>query len=258
MRRPNILLVEDNLLNIKLVSILFSQNDLILEVAENGMEAIEKLKARHYDIILMDIEMPVMNGYEATRVIRQELKNNIPIIAMTAHAQAGEREKCLQIGMNDYLGKPVDEALLLRAIYNLTREFVTAGDEAVTAISDRSSLGAGKVCNLDYLIQSTRGNTSIMNSIIQVFLEETPVVLSALYDAIEKINYPAISDIAHKLRTSFSILGITMLEPVFDEMQYLGSNITGIKKIEILNQQVNRVFKQAMEEMNEDCQTLVA
>ncbi len=116
----NILLVEDNNLNIKLILSLFSENNLKLQVAENGSECIEKLKKTNFDIILMDMEMPMMNGYEAATIIRKKLKNNIPIIAMTAHALAGERERCLSLGMNDYISKPINANMLFEKIYELT------------------------------------------------------------------------------------------------------------------------------------------
>jgi len=116
----NILLVEDNKLNVLLILSLFSENNLKLKTVENGSEAIEKLKEGPFDIILMDMEMPVMNGYEATSMIRNEMKNNIPIIAMTAHAMAGEKEKCLSLGMNDYISKPINASLLFEKIYDLT------------------------------------------------------------------------------------------------------------------------------------------
>jgi len=115
-----ILLVEDNRLNVLLVQSLFSENGLKLQVADNGNVCIEKLKANKFDIILMDMEMPVMNGYEAATVIRKELNDNIPIIAMTAHAMAGEREKCLSLGMNDYISKPINANLLFEKMYELT------------------------------------------------------------------------------------------------------------------------------------------
>lgn len=116
----NILLVEDNQLNVQLILSLFSESNLKLTVAENGSVGIEKLKENNFDIILMDMEMPVMNGYEAATFIRTELKNNIPIIAMTAHAMSGERERCLSLGMNDYISKPINANLLFEKIYDLT------------------------------------------------------------------------------------------------------------------------------------------
>lgn len=124
----NILLVEDNQLNVILIKSLFSESNLNLEVVENGSICIEKLRKNNglttltkcYDIILMDMEMPVMNGYEATAIIRNELNNSIPIIAMTANAMAGERERCLSLGMNDYISKPINANLLFEKIYDLT------------------------------------------------------------------------------------------------------------------------------------------
>ena len=115
-----ILLAEDNQINVMLISSLFSENNLKLQVAENGKICIQLLKknngltelTKRFDIILMDMEMPEMNGYEAVNIIRNELKNNIPIIAMTANAMAGEKEKCLDLGMNDYISKPIDASLL--------------------------------------------------------------------------------------------------------------------------------------------------
>jgi len=131
----NILLVEDNPMNIKLILSLFSEYNLKLQVAENGSVALGKIKENNgstsnlagrqvintcFDIILMDMEMPVLNGYETTTIIRNELKNNIPIIAMTAHAMEGERERCLSLGMNDYISKPINSNLLFEKMYNLT------------------------------------------------------------------------------------------------------------------------------------------
>ncbi|MBU0486345.1 MAG: response regulator [Bacteroidetes bacterium] len=118
----NILLVEDSDLNVMLIQSLFSENNLSLQVAGNGSVAIAKMGETDFDIILMDMEMPVMNGYEATSIIRNELHNDIPIIAMTAHAMSGERERCLLLGMNDYLSKPINAILLFEKMHNLTKK----------------------------------------------------------------------------------------------------------------------------------------
>ena len=249
LRRLNILLAEDNQLNAKLVSILFAQNGLKLDIARNGMEVIEKIKAQHVDIILMDMEMPVMDGYQAVAIIRRQLKNDIPIIALTAHALPGEKEKCLHWGMNDYLAKPVDENLLLKAIYNVTFGHKTSSAKAGCKKPASPVITTGKVCNLGYLMGATRGNKLIINNIVSVFFKETRKELSTLDDAIKKINYPAISDISHKIKSAFSILGIAVLEPVFNEMEQLSNNTSPIGRIEQLNRRVNIVFNQAMAEM---------
>lgn len=251
LRKLNILMVEDNPLNTKLISILFSQNGLKLQVAKNGSEGVEKIKENDFDLVLMDMEMPVMNGYQATTMIRHELKNNIPIIAMTAHAMAGEREKCLQLGMNDYITKPVNADLLFATIYNLTCSSKNAEEKTSIAGSAEPASIPEKVCNLSYLVDATRGNKEIMNNIINVFLEQTAEELSALNDAIEKTNYKIIGDISHKIKSSFSILGISVLAPVFEEMERLGTIASGIEKIENSNRQVNTVFRQVREEIKQ-------
>ena len=107
----------------KLILSLFAEYNLQLEVAENGSICLEKLKENNFDIILMDMEMPVMNGYETATVIRSELKSSIPIIAMTAHAMAGERERCLNLGMNEYISKPINANLLFEKMHDLTNTF---------------------------------------------------------------------------------------------------------------------------------------
>lgn len=245
----NILLADDNLLNVKLISVLFSLSGLKLEIAANGAEVVEKVKATRFDIVLMDIEMPVLNGYQATSVIRQQLKNNIPIIAMTAGSMPGEREKCLQSGMNDYISKPVNKEHLFAAIYNLTCSNATACEKPTIEKSAVLLAVTGKICKLDYLVNITRGNKKMMNNIINIFMEVTPAELSALDAAIKKTDYNIIRDICHKIKSSFSLLGIVALEPVFAEMEHLGTIASGIEKIQLLNCRLNNLFIQSREEM---------
>jgi len=107
-RRLNILIAEDNKMNQILAVTVLSKYGFNAEVAENGKIAIDMLQRDKYDLILMDMQMPEMDGYEATRYIRNVLKDNIPIIAFTAHAMSGEKDKCLALGMNDYISKPFD------------------------------------------------------------------------------------------------------------------------------------------------------
>ena len=104
--KPRILVVDDNLLNQKLVVILLKNKGFDVDVSNNGRLALEKLREKEFDLVLMDVEMPEMNGYEAAHRIRTDLKLDVPVIALTAHATEGEKEKCLSYGMSDYLSKP--------------------------------------------------------------------------------------------------------------------------------------------------------
>jgi CheY-like chemotaxis protein len=117
-----ILLVEDNLLNQKLALRVLQKRGFLADLAENGAEAVEILKTKTYDLILMDLQMPEMDGYQATTYIRNEMKLQTPIIAMTAHSIVGEKAKCLDIGMNDYLPKPFDPNLLHSKILEYTKK----------------------------------------------------------------------------------------------------------------------------------------
>ena len=109
--RPlHILLAEDNIVNQKVAARLLEKQGHSVEVASNGTEALAALTADLFDLILMDVQMPVMNGFDTTQAIRtaeQETGKHIPIIALTAHAMKGDRETCLKAGMDDYLGKPI-------------------------------------------------------------------------------------------------------------------------------------------------------
>ncbi|MES2590562.1 MAG: ATP-binding protein [Bacteroidota bacterium] len=120
----SVLLVEDNILNQILAKKVLNDWKWKVEIAENGKVAIEKLNDNDFDIILMDVQMPEMDGYEATQAIRSNLassKFNIPIVAMTAHALAGEAQKCMEAGMNDYISKPFDKKVLYSKIYSLLK-----------------------------------------------------------------------------------------------------------------------------------------
>ena len=111
-----VLVVEDVALNQLLIKIILMDFGFELDMVDNGKLAIEKLKDNHYDIILMDLQMPEMNGFEATTYIRKKMKSQIPIIALTADVTTADYEKCIAIGMNDYISKPIDEKLLYSKI----------------------------------------------------------------------------------------------------------------------------------------------
>ena len=118
LRGKRILLVEDNAFNRMLATIFLTNSELVVTEALNGQVAVELAQVQEFDLILMDVQMPVMNGYQATAVLRQQLGLVVPIIALTANAITGEREKCLAAGMNDYLTKPFQEASLVKMVYD--------------------------------------------------------------------------------------------------------------------------------------------
>ena len=118
MTKINILVAEDNQMNQLLIKTILENNNYNVFIAENGLLACEELKKNmsFYSIVLMDIMMPVMNGYEASEEIRKNIDSKIPIIAVTADVTSNVKEKCSEIGMNDYISKPYSADLLLKMI----------------------------------------------------------------------------------------------------------------------------------------------
>lgn len=127
--RARILLVEDNSINQQVATELLEQAGLVVTVANNGREAVQAVNASEYDLVLMDIQMPEMDGHEATQIIRKESRfDSLPIVALTAHAMVGEREKCLNIGMNDYLSKPIK----IENLYRVLIKWIKPGERSVS------------------------------------------------------------------------------------------------------------------------------
>lgn len=239
LNRLAILLVEDNPINVKFVLSLFADYHIKSAVAENGYQAIEMVRATDYDLILMDIEMPKMNGFEATQIIRNELKKDTPIIALTAHAMAGEEEKCLSMGMNGYISKPINATLLFEKMMNIVP----------VKTSTNNGNNHKHLVNLDFLIQALGGKKDVIYETIDLFLEEVPKDLSIMNEAVTKTDYSTIKGCAHKLKSTISLMGIHDLMPVVEEMEVLGKAKENIERIKILNQSLNRLCEKAMDEM---------
>jgi PAS domain S-box-containing protein len=193
-----ILAVEDNQMNQLLMKHTFQGWNLNFELAENGQQAIDKLNRNKYDLVLLDIQMPIMDGYITAKTIRNELKSNIPIIAMTAHAMAGEREKCLSHGMNDYISKPIQEKELL----GLIRRYLARQKHSFEFL--KASLHN---INLDFLYDLVMGNSAFLNNIIRQFLNQFPGEMEALKDAIEQKNVKQVCTLAHHIQSTVSVFG---------------------------------------------------
>jgi PAS domain S-box-containing protein len=239
----NILLVEDNLINIKFVKSLFADYKIEADVAENGKLALEKISQKEYDLILMDIEMPEMNGYVTTATIRHDLKNDVPIIAMTAHAMAGEQDKCLALGMNDYITKPINANLLFEKM------LLAVSDKLM---ADRVHPPKNKVIHLDFLIESIGGKKEVIRETIDIFLSQVPEDIQLLNEAITQCDYPRIKNYAHKMKSTASLIGMYEVEPILAEMEHLGAEKKEIERIGTLNKTLNELCKQGVAEMEQE------
>jgi PAS domain S-box-containing protein len=239
----NILVVEDNLINIKFVKSLFANYKIEADIAENGKLALEQMKQKEYDLVLMDIEMPEMNGYVTTSCIRHDLKSDVPIIAMTAHAMAGEQDKCMALGMNDYISKPINANLLFEKMLMAVSSKLTA---------DRHVPPMTRVVNLNFLIESIGGKKDVIRETIDIFLSQVPEDIQILNEAVAQTDYTRIKNYAHKMKSTASLIGMYDVEPILAEMESLGTNKKEIERIEILTINLNELCKQGIKEMEQE------
>ena len=200
-----VLVVEDMPLNQLLMKTLLDDFGFERDIANNGRIAIEKLQTHSYDIILMDLQMPEMNGFEATDHIRNVLKSKIPIIALTADVTTVDLAKCKAVGMNDYIAKPVDERLLYNKIIGLVKKPATA----ITLSATSEQLKKLKCTDLTYLMHRTRSNPKLMAEMIALYLEQTPPLISAMKKSFLDKDWGMLYSAVHKMIPSFAIMGIS-------------------------------------------------
>jgi PAS domain S-box-containing protein len=204
-KKIKVLVAEDMELNQLLMKTLLEDYGFEGEIAANGKIAVEKLREKQYDIILMDLQMPEMNGFEATSHIRNKMKNNIPIIALTADVTTMDLNKCKAVGMNDYVPKPLDEKLLLSKIIKLVSSRETYSNPS----SDTAeSLSQTKYIDLTYLKERTKSNPTLLIEMITIYLEQTPTFINGIKESLAKQDFATLEAYIHKMIPSFSIMGI--------------------------------------------------
>ena len=201
-----VLVVEDVALNQLLMKTLLDDFGFEQDMAENGKIAIEKLKTNEYDIILMDLQMPEMNGFEATEYIRKTMSSEIPILATTADVTTVDVEKCKAVGMNDYLAKPVDEKLLYSKIVGLIKKQVPPLIQKDRTITPSNKY---KYIDLTHVTQLTKAKPKLIMEIISLYLEQTPALLQSMKESYQKKNWNALYSAVHKMLPSFAIIGIS-------------------------------------------------
>jgi CheY-like chemotaxis protein len=167
----------------------------------------------------MDIQMPEMDGYTATQEIRQTLKLDTPIIAMTAHALSGEREKCLAAGMDEYMSKPIREEQL----YRLIIQFTQPGEDLPVPLKPRPAVtdDGYRYINLQYMREVSNGNTEYEKTVTEQFIEAIPEDLQRLESALEQKNFTFLARTAHDMKTTVSVMGLTeLLQPYLDVIEH--------------------------------------
>lgn len=245
-----ILVVEDIPLNQLLMRTVLDDFGFECVIADNGKIAIEKLQTELFDIVLMDLQMPEMNGFEATDYIRNIMNSSIPIIALTADVTTVDLAKCESVGMNDYIAKPLDEKLLYRKIVHQAKKVL---HENLFVESKEIEPQRRRIINLDYLYMRTKSNPDLMMEMISLYLKQTPPLIEAMKQGIKELNWNAVYIAAHKIIPSFSIMGIsTDFENMAKKVQEYADTHQKEERIPKLVLQIENACKQACEELQEE------
>lgn len=243
----SILLVDDNELNRKLARTILNNLGFSVTCAENGKAAVEYLTTNHFDIVLLDLQMPVMNGYETIDHIRNILKSDIPVIAMTAHSLSSERTKCLTAGMNDYIIKP----FVLDDLYNkISMQLQKNTPEAPV----NSAPVSQPDFDFSYLENLTSGDNDMMLELMELFVTNTPTEIRNLQNAVQEKNKAETENISHKIRSSFNIIGLASIAEELLKIETLEKNEeswnTISNKLRNIKPEIDSAFKNVTEKIN--------
>lgn len=252
--RVRILLAEDNAFN-QIVAVDTLQSlipGITVEVANHGREAVDKLKLADYDLILMDVQMPEMNGYEASRYIRDNFeapKRNIPIIAMTAGATQAEKEKALNAGMGHYLSKPFKPNDLLATIIEVMNIKV---EETQKFVISEETPTAARLTDMTFLKTFTGGNREKIAKYVNIFLQSCPEQLSAMNDHLSKGNYDQLRGIAHALKPQITYMGIHAGEDLIKKIEKFAAEKLEVEKLPGMLNEFRSICDKAIPELKKE------
>lgn len=215
----SILLVDDNIINQKVAENQLSRLNYKFTTVSNGAEAVATLNSNHFDLILMDCHMPVMDGYEATKIIREQEQStgeHIPIIAMTANAMSGDRELCLSAGMDAYLSKPIQAAELQSLLEGWIQKIIL---DANKKTDDPQVIR--QVVDIDRLIDVFGNDKHVIRNILDIFNESMVDTMLKLTKAVKESNYVQIKQLGHQIAGSASNIGLEVLSDLGRSFEHI-------------------------------------
>lgn len=212
----HVLLAEDHPLNQQLARKLLLDFGFTIEVANNGKEAVELLRNHKFDVVLMDLQMPEMDGYEATRIIRNELHLGLPIIALTAHSIAGEKDKCIKMGMTDYLSKPFRARdLHFKITSNTINWRKQQNGESIVPVTPVDSNGQ----SITPLHDLSGGDKEFEKEILTLMQQNLPEDFAVMKTAFRTFDLAAIRSTAHRMKSAVALAGGKTYAALLDELE---------------------------------------
>jgi signal transduction histidine kinase/DNA-binding NarL/FixJ family response regulator len=236
-----ILIVDDNALNRELACFILKDFRVKFKAAASGQEALDLLKNESFDVVLMDVQMPVLDGRETTRKIREVLKLSIPVIALTAFSQPSEKQRCLDAGMDAYLSKPVKEKELFEILEVFAPE----------------TLFTENLIDIHYLNGIATDNKEYIDTVILKIAETLPNEIAALRQAVEANDHELVNRLSHDMKTTFAILGLddSLSEPIrfLESWNSTGKVSVKVKKmLELIESTGEKVITQIRENFSVD------
>jgi CheY-like chemotaxis protein len=253
----SILLVEDVEINQLLASRIIQSWGGSVDIAPNGKIAVEMVMKKMYDLVLMDIQMPEMDGLEATRRIRSlhdSKKASVPIVALTANVLKGDGDRYLAAGMNNYLSKPYDESKLFQIIsLNLKNGNMSA--EPVIAVNAEpvpKPVSSEKLYDLTMVQTIAGGDINFIKRMVQIFLDTMPPSIEQLNNELNQQNWDPLSKLAHKMKSTIDSMGIASLKEVIRTIEANGKHKTDLEGLPALVKQVGDVLNECIQQLKRD------
>ncbi len=241
-----ILLVEDNEFNRLLANTILTTYGAIVTEAWNGKIATDLISEQQFDLVVMDIQMPVMNGFEATRYIRETLKLDIPILALTANVVRGEKAKCLNAGMDDYIAKPFEETHLVKTICALLQQEAEHLPEPIA-----NPETTGELYSLVTLKETAGADDAFIKHMLKTFVKQGTESLAQIDKAIAEKDIEALKAIVHKMKPSINYLKMRDISPLVYTVQDWEKGFTAVfdDVLQELKQKLLAVMRQMEADM---------
>ena len=260
-----ILLAEDNPLNQVVAKDTIKKwgKHLTIDIANDGIEAIDMLRAEKYDLVLMDVQMPRMNGLNTTRHIRRVLKlTEMPILAMTAYATTGEAEKTIMAGMNDYISKPFNPKKLYEKIYTLTKDKHADAEpleeEKVEVLTENEQPKKqnNKITDFSFLNEAVGGDPDLKRQMLEIMLQETPEETMQMRIYLKKEEWSKLRSVAHKFKSAVTYMGLHNLKEVVKTIQENAEKQVNLDQLPELVELVYSTCQHAIKEMKAELKYL--
>jgi PAS domain S-box-containing protein len=245
LKDKKILITDDNEMNRLVASTILNNYHAITVEAKNGLEAIEKIKNEKFDIVLMDVQMPVMGGVEATHEIRKNISTSLPIIALTAFAIKGDNITFMNAGMNDYLSKPFEENQLLQVVCRwLEKSEIINGQQIVQENIE-------PLYDLNKLLSIANGNHDFVKKMVNLFIEQVPISMDEIQTAYNHNDYERVAAIAHRIKPSIDNMGINSLKNEIRQIELLAATQLHSDELTKHIQHIDVVLKNVVKSIEE-------